>query len=59
MGRILFILFVAFIMVLVLMVISNYLNKKDSKPMSEEEKRKSFDNDIEAVAKKIKMRKGI
>lgn len=59
MGRILFILFVAFIMVLVLMVISNYLNKKDSKSMSEEEKRKSFDNDIEAVAKKIKMRKGI
>jgi preprotein translocase subunit SecG len=59
MGRILFILFVAFIMVLVLMVISNYLNKKDSKPMSEEEKRKTFDDDIEAVAKKIKMRKGI
>jgi NADH:ubiquinone oxidoreductase subunit 3 (subunit A) len=59
MGGILFILFVAFIMVLVLMVISNYLNKKDSKPMSEEEKRKTFDDDIEAVAKKIKMRKGI
>lgn len=46
-------------MVLVLVVISNYLNKKDSKPMSEEERRKSFDNDIEAVAKKIRMRKGI
>ena len=59
MGRILFILFVAFIMVVVLMLINNYLNKRNIKrnAMSREEKRKSFNDDIEAVAKEIKMRR--
>ena len=58
MGRILFIMFVAFIMLLVIMVINKYLNSRNgNKPMSKEEKRKSFDEDIEAVAKEIKMRR--
>ena len=59
MGRILFILFVAFVMVVVLMLINNYLNKRNIKrnTMSREEKRKSFNDDIEAVAKEIKMRR--
>lgn len=47
----------AFIMVLVIMVINNYLNKRNGSKMSKEEKRKSFNDDIEAVAKEIKMRR--
>lgn len=57
MGRILFILFVAFVMVVVIMLINNYLNKRNARTMSKEEKRKSFNDDIEAVAKEIKMRR--
>jgi len=59
MGRILFILFVAFIMTLVVVVINNYLNKRNGNTMSREEKRKSFNDDIEAVAKEIKMRREV
>ena len=50
-------MFVAFIMLLVIMVINKYLNSRNSRTMSKEEKRKSFDEDIEAVAKEIKMRR--
>ena len=57
MGRILFILFVAFIMTLVVVVVNNYLNRRNGNTMSREEKRKSFNDDIEAVAKEIKMRR--
>ena len=57
MGRILFILFVAFVMVVVIMLINSYLNKRNDNKMSTEEKRKSFNDDIEAVAKEIKMRR--
>ena len=58
MGRILFIMFVAFVMLVVIMVIDKFLNSRNiNKSMSKEEKRKSFDEDIKAVAKEIKMRK--
>ena len=59
MGRILFILFVAFIMTLVVVVVNNYLNRRNGNTMSREEKRKSFNDDIEAVAKEIKMRREV
>ena len=47
----------AFVMVVVIMLINNYLNKRNGNRMSKEEKRKSFNDDIEAVAKEIKMRR--
>jgi hypothetical protein len=48
---------VAFVMVVVIMLINSYLNKRNGNRMSTEEKRKSFNDDIEAVAKEIKMRR--
>jgi uncharacterized membrane protein len=57
MGRLLFMIFVAVVLILVVMVINSYLNKRNGDRMSKEEKRKSFNDDIEAVAKEIKMRR--
>lgn len=50
-------IFVAVVLILVVMVINSYLNKRNGDRMSKEEKRKSFNDDIEAVAKEIKMRR--
>ena len=55
MGRLLFMIFVAVVLILVVMVINSYLNKRGHK--SSGDNRKNFDEDIEAVAKEIKMRR--
>ena len=55
MGRLLFMIFVAVVLILVVMVINSYLNKRGHK--SNGDNRKNFDEDIEAVAKEIKMRR--
>jgi hypothetical protein len=56
MGRILFLMFVAFILLLVAMVINKYLNGNNNATPSKNS-RKSFDDDIQAVAKEIKKQK--
>lgn len=61
MGRLLFMIFIALVAILVVMVVNSYLtNKRANKnSMSKEEKRKSFDDDINAVAKEIKKRQTV
>ncbi len=48
-------IFVAVVLILVVMVVNSYLNKRSHK--SNGNNRKNFDEDIEAVAKEIKMRR--
>ena len=55
MGRLLFMIFVAVVLILVVMVVNSYLNKRGNKTNGSN--RKNFDEDIEAVAKEIKMRR--
>lgn len=61
MGRLLFMIFVAVVAILVVMVINSYITNKRNKKnvMSASEKRKNFDEDIEAVAKEIKKRQTV
>jgi hypothetical protein len=53
MGRLLFMLIVVLLLVFISIEVSRIFNMDKR---SHEEKRKSFDEDIEAVAKKVKMR---
>ena len=53
MGRLILFVILLFILVFLCEVTRNLLNRDKR---SHEEKRKSFDEDIEAVAKKVKMR---
>ena len=59
MGRLLFMIFVAVVAILVVMVINSYITNKRNNKMSSSEKRKNFDEDIEAVAKEIKKRQTV
>ena len=59
MGRLLFMIFVAVVAILVVMVINSYITNKRNNKMSSSEKRKNFDEDIEAVAKEIKNRQTV
>ena len=59
MGWLLFVIFVAVVVMLIALVIDSYLANQIDNKMSTSEKRKTFDEDIEAVAKEIKKRQTV
>ena len=53
MGRLLFMLIIVLLLIFISIEVSRIFNRDNR---SHEDKRKSFDKDIEAVAKKLKMK---
>lgn len=54
MGRILFLAFATFVLMIIFVLISSIVFSIRDNTSSSEEHRKSFEDDIDAVAKKIK-----
>jgi len=53
MGRLLFLLLCLIVFLLIILVVSKFIPLGGRKQMTHNEKRKSFDEDIQAVAKEI------